>query len=425
MSSGIQGDAHVVKALDGPFVALYSLRKIHAGLREDSMATVVPKTANWFTYFPDNYRWSSAVCGILSSAPSGGSDIGEVDRACRGLREHVGDDDAWFEAWRAEADRVRTLAREAEQRGHRFTASATYLRACNYYQMAERFRTPKDGPGLAAYREGVDCFHRFARLTDRPRIEVVEVPYEGGSLPAYFVHAENTDLARRPCLVFFDGLDITKELQYLRGIPDLIRRGIACLIVDGPGTGEAIRFRGYHVRHDYEVAGSAALDYLTTRVDVDATRVGVMAVSLGGYYAPRCAAMEPRFKACIAWGAIWDYHATWKRRIEAGFRASISVAGDHISWITGAGSPQEALRKLEGFRLDGVVQRMRCAFLLTHGADDEQIPMADARALFDAVGSADKTFRVFTTEEGGSQHCQRDYLTLGTSVMFDWLAEKL
>ena len=55
----------------------------------------------------------------------------------------------------------------------------------------------------------MECFHRFARLTDRPRIESVEVAYEGGSLPAYFVHAENTDRARTPCVVF-DGLDITK-----------------------------------------------------------------------------------------------------------------------------------------------------------------------------------------------------------------------
>ncbi|OLC33192.1 MAG: hypothetical protein AUH81_14855 [Candidatus Rokubacteria bacterium 13_1_40CM_4_69_5] len=103
----------------------------------------------------------------------------------------------------------------------------------------------------------------------------------------------------------------------------------------------------------------------------------------------------------------------------------MSVPGHHIMWILGAASLEDALKRLEGFRLDGVVQRMRCAFLLTHGADDEQIPMADAQALFDAVGSADKTFRVFTTEEGGSQHCQRDYLTLGVSVIFDWLAEKL
>ena len=389
------------------------------------MATVMPKTANWFTYFPEDYRWSSAVCGVLSSAPWGGGDIGEVDRACRALRKAVGDDEAWFEEWRAEAERVRTLGRAAEEKDRRFTASSAYLRACSYYQMAERFRTPKDTRALDAYREGVECFHRFARLTDRPRIEIVEVPYERGSLPAYFVHAENTDLTRTPCVVFFDGLDITKELQYLRGVADLVRRGIACLLVDGPGTGEAIRFRGYHVRHDYEVAGSAALDYLTTRADVDPRRVGVMAVSLGGYYAPRCASMDARFKACIAWGAIWDYHATWKRRIESGFRASMSVPGHHIMWITGASSPEEALKKLEGFRLDGVVQKMRCAFLLTHGADDEQISMADAQALFDAVGSTDKTFRIFTTEEGGSQHCQRDYLSIGVTTMYDWLAEKL
>ena len=389
------------------------------------MATVMPRTANWFRYFPEDYRWSSAVGGVLGGAAYGGSDLGEVDRAARSLHKRLGDDDAWFLAWRAEGDRVRTLAQAAERAGRRFTASAAYLRACNYYQMGERFRTPKDARALDTYREAVECFQRFARLTDRPRIEVAEVPYEQGSLPAYFVHAENTDQARRPCVVFFDGLDITKELQYLRGVPDLIRRGIACLIVDGPGTGEAIRFRGYPVRYDYEVAGSAALEYLATRPDVDAERIGVMAISLGGYYAPRCAAMEPRFRACVAWGAIWDYHATWKRRIESGFRASMSVPGHHISWITGAASLEDALAKLENFRLDGVVQRMRCPFLLTHGADDEQVPIADARALFDAVGSADKTFRVFTTEEGGSQHCQRDYLTHGNSVIFDWLAEKL
>jgi dienelactone hydrolase len=389
------------------------------------MATVTPKTANWFTYFPEDYRWSSGLCGILGGAAYGGSELGEVDRAGRLLKKHVGDDNAWFETWRAEGDRARSLAEAADKGNRRFTASGAYLRACNYYQMAERFRTPKDEPALDVYRQSVECFHRFARLTDGPRLEVIEVPYEKGSLPAYFVHAENTELARPPCVVFFDGLDITKELQYLRGVPDLVRRGISCLIVDGPGTGEAIRLRGYHVRHDYEVAGTAALEYLTTRPDVDPQRIGVMAISLGGYYAPRCAAMEPRFKACVAWGAIWDYHATWKRRIESGFRASMSVPGHHIMWIVGADTLQEALRKLEPFTLDGVVQRMRCAFLLTHGADDEQVPMADANALFEAIGSKDKTFRVFTTEEGGSQHCQRDNLTAGNTAIFDWLAEKL
>lgn len=389
------------------------------------MDTIAPKEANWFTYFPEDYRWSAAVCGIVATAGMGGSDIGEVDRAGRRLRARLGDDDAWFEEWCRVADTVRGLGETAESAGNRFTAASAYLRAACYYQWAERFRTPKDETALSAFKTAVDCFHKFVRLTDRPRIEIVEVPYEGKSLPGYFVHAENTTLERKPAMVFFDGLDITKELQFVRGVPELVRRGISCLVMDGPGTGEAIRFRDMPLRHDYEVAGGACIDYLETRDDIDPERIGVMAVSLGGYYAPRCASMEHRFKACIAWGAIWDYHATWKKRIDAKFRASMSVPGHHISWILGVDTLAEALDKLEPFKLDGVVQQMRYPFLLTHGADDEQIPMEDAEALYNACGSADKTLRVFTTEEGGAQHCQRDYPNIGITTMFDWLVEKL
>ena len=44
-------------------------------------------------------------------------------------------------------------------------------------------------------------------------------------------------------VVFFDGLDNTKELVYMRGVAELVRRGMSCLVVDGPGSGEAARFR--------------------------------------------------------------------------------------------------------------------------------------------------------------------------------------
>jgi dienelactone hydrolase len=389
------------------------------------MNTVAPSTANWFTYYPDDYRWSSAIGSMLGSASMGGADIGEIDRAGRRLKDRLGDDEAWFAEWCRLGEEVRALGAKAEEAGHGLSAASFYLRACCYTQWGERFRTPKDEAALAAYRTSLDCFQRFARLTDRPLIEIVEVPFEGASLPGYFVHGESSDLARKPAMVFFDGLDITKEIQYVRGVPDLVRRGISCLVMDGPGTGEAIRFRGLPLRHDYEVAGSACLDYLETRGDVDAERIGVMAVSLGGYYAPRCAAMEPRFKACIAWGAIWDYHATWKKRIDAKFRTSLSVPGHHISWILGVETLEEALGKLEPYRLDGVVQRMRCPFLITHGADDEQVPLADAEALYRASGSPDKTLRVFTAAEGGAQHCQRDYASIAFATMFDWLEDKL
>jgi dienelactone hydrolase len=383
------------------------------------------KDPAYFMYFPGNYRWSAAFVNMLGSIAYGGAEMGELHKIGRMLQGKAPDDDAaWFDACVKVADGVRAYAEKWDQGGYRPSAAHAYLRACNYYQMAERFRTPKDETGLAAFRKGVDCFHRHAALSD-VRIDVVEVPYQGKSLPGYFVHAQNAKSTRAPCVVFFDGLDVTKEIQYVRGVPDLIKRGISCLVMDGPGTGEAIRFGGHYLRHDYEVAGSACVDYLERRAEVDPKKIGIVAISLGGYYAPRCAAMEPRFAACIAWGAQWDYHDTWKKRIAASFKTSLSVPGHHIEWIMGAKSVDEALKKLEPFKLDGVMQKMRCPFLLVHGAEDEQIPLADARKQFDACGSRDKTLRVFTAEEGGAQHCQRDYLTLVVAEMWNWFEDKL
>jgi len=383
------------------------------------------KDPQYFMYFPGNYRWSSAFINMIGSGSYGGSEIGEMDRIGRMLKDKAPDDDpAWFDACNKVADTVAAFADERTRSNHRFSAAAAYLRATNYYQMAERFRTPKDAHALASYRKGVDCFHRFVGQTDL-KIEIVEIPFEGVTLPGYFVHAQNSTEAKKPCVVYFDGLDVTKEIQYMRGVPELIKRGISCLVMDGPGTGEAIRFRNMVLRHDYEKAGSACMDWLETRADVDAKRVGVVAISLGGYYAPRIASLEPRFAACIAWGAIWDHHATWKKRIDAAFNTSLSVPGHHIMWILGVDSLDEALKKLEPFRLDGVVQKMRCPFLIVHGADDEQVPLVDAQSLYAASGSSDKTLRVFTAEEGGAQHCQRDYLTKVNAVMWDWFEDKL
>ncbi|HET9663279.1 MAG TPA: prolyl oligopeptidase family serine peptidase [Burkholderiales bacterium] len=383
------------------------------------------KEPAYFMYFPGNYRWSAAFINMMGSIAYGGAEIGELHKIGSMLKGKAPEDDAaWFDACVKVADGVRGHAEKWDQAGHRHAAAHAYLRACNYYQMAERFRTPKDKIGLDTYRTGVDCFHRHAALTD-VKIEIVEVPFADGSLPGYFVHAQNAKAARTPCVVFFDGLDVTKEIQFVRGVPDLIKRGISVLVMDGPGTGEAIRFRNHYLRHDYEIAGSACVDFLEKRADVDAGKIGIVAISLGGYYAPRCAAMEPRYAACIAWGAQWNYYETWKKRIDAQFKTSLSVPGHHIMWILGVDSLEAALKKLEPFKLDGVMQKMRCPFLLVHGAEDEQIPLADAQKQFDACGATDKTFRVYTAEEGGAQHCQRDYLSLVVAEMWNWFEEKL
>ena len=110
-------------------------------------------------------------------------------------------------------------------------------------------------------------------------------------------------------MVFFDGFDITKEMQYVYGVPDLAARGIGCLIVDGPGNGESVRFRNLPLIAETEHYATAGLriSRRPPRVRSQAHRRDG-AISLGGYYAPRAASLEPRFACCIAWGAQWDYH---------------------------------------------------------------------------------------------------------------------
>jgi len=380
-----------------------------------------------FVYFPQNYRWSHGLLLALNGAPWGGGEIGEIHRIGLRLREHVGDDRAWVAEWTRMAQTVEAAGRERMAAGKDASAAAYLFRAAHYYHVGERFLQPKTPDGLVAYRRGVECFRDAAARIRRPRIESVEVPYEGGSLPALYVHAENA-AGRAPALVFLDGFDITKEIQYFKGIPDLVARGIACLIVDGPGNGEAIRFRNLTLHHETERYASAAYEWLARRPEIDPARIGVMAISLGGYYAPRAAAFEPRFAAAIAWGAQWDYHAVWKERLDriaGGATLSLSVASDHLFWIFGVKTRADALARLEGFRLDGVAQRIRCPFLLVHGEGDEQIPLATAQKCFDAIGSPRKAFKVFTREEGGYHHCQIDNQSICSATMWDWLEQVL
>ena len=382
-----------------------------------------------FTYFPENYRWSHGLLIGLNMAPWGGAEIGEVNRIGLRLKTCIGDDDAWFQEWTREARAVEERGRECIA-SRRTVSGAQYLqRASAYYHVGERFLQPKSTEGLDAYMRGVLCFREATKYIKRPRMEHVEIPYEGTTLPAIYIHAEPANTSGKvPAVVFFDGLDVTKEIQYFKGVPDLVARGIACLIVDGPGNGESIRFRNLYLRHDTEHYASPVWDYLASRPEIDPKRIGVMAISLGGYYAPRVAAFDQRYACCLAWGAQWDYQKIWRDRFDRLAQAdtpSLSVAAQHISWVLNASSQDDALKRLQPFKLDGVVQKISCPFLMLHGEGDEQIPLSEAQKCFEAVGSKQKTMKIFSREEGGYHHCQIDNQSICSAYMWDWLEQVL
>src|SRR4029078_2435019 len=85
---------------------------------------------------------------------------------------------------------------------------------------------------------------------------------------------------------------------------------------------------------------------------------------------------------------------------------SLSAAHQHIAWVLNVKTQDEVLKHLEPFKLDGVVQKISCPFLMLHGDGDEQIPLGEAQKCFAAVGSKQKVMKIFTRDEGGYHHCQ-------------------
>ena len=250
-------------------------------------------------------------------AVSMGGAISEIDEACRSLREASKRNDvlaqqAWYESWKRLAERVEVLARSHEEAGQYLSAGRKYLRASSYYLLSERMLPSHDPRKVQTYRQVLVTFKKGIQYR-KEAVEWVEIPYQGKSMPALFSKAPGK--GRLPCMVHFDGFDGMKEIIYHWTADEFRRRGISLLIVDHPGVGESLRLRGMHSGPDTEVPAAASVDYLETRPDVDLNRIGIMASSLGGYYAPRVAAFEKRFKCCVAWGAIWDYGEIASKRL--------------------------------------------------------------------------------------------------------------
>ena len=214
-------------------------------------------------------------------------------------------------------DKVEAQGRAAEREGHKLTAASCFLRAARYYQTGERFLQPKSQRGMDVYAKSVKIFRDAAALLRSPRIEPVEIPYEGTSLPALLVHPdrEAAGSAPAPAMVFFDGFDVTKGIQYGYAVPDLAARGVGCLIVDGPGNGESVRFRDLPLIAETERYATPVYEYLAGRPEFDPAhrRDGAASAATTRRERPRS---EPRYACCIAWGAQWDYHAIWKKRLE-------------------------------------------------------------------------------------------------------------
>ncbi|HEX7052887.1 MAG TPA: alpha/beta fold hydrolase [Burkholderiales bacterium] len=312
----------------------------------------------------------------------------------------------WCAAWSRRAAVHEALGRSALNEGYRLSAGEHLVRAATCYHFAKFVFVQDLDQMRAAHMKAVECYRDGVALLRPFPGKRVAIPFEGRTL---FGVLRGAGPSPTPVLIMAPGLDSTKEELHAYEEP-FLARGIATLAIDGPGQGEAeyeIPIAG-----DYERAASAVCDWIETRSDLDASRIAIWGVSLGGYYAPRAAAYEKRIRACIAlsgpfaWDRIWDGLPDLTRET---FRVRSHAA-----------SEQEARLKAKRLTLADAAKRIRCPIFIVAGRQDRLVPAQDAEQLARSVAGP---VELLVVEDGGHNANNRPYRYRGRTA--DWLAGQL
>lgn len=378
-----------------------------------------------FEPFPGNYVWNLSTNLALMC----GGNIGEIDEACRPIREASarGEDAGtalFFDSWVKVAHQVIENGKADEAKGRKLSAGIKYQRAAGYLLAAERMQSRDYAPRWEAYRLGLQMFRHGIELQGLD-VEFVDIPYEGSSFPALFVPAKSRDGRPAPVLVSCNGLDSMKEQIVGAGNPAAFAaRGVSTLVIDQPGTGAALRLNGLTGRHDAEAWASKAVDYLLTRKDVDPKRIGMFGLSLGGYFAPRATAFEKRFTLCAVMGANHNWGEMQKRRQAREGDRPVPHYWDHVMWVFGKKTIEEFMAWSPAMDLNGVVEKIAVPFLVTHGEGDRQIPVEYAHQSYEqAVNSPKRELRITTKADFEVEHCGADNGTILRDYIADWVGE--
>jgi dienelactone hydrolase len=393
--------------------------------------------------FENNDAFWFETLRSFSHGAYGGSDFGEVLFTAQKIEP--GNYDSWHDEWSALGERIAGEAQRSAEGGHRVSARDSFLRACNYYRMAEFFLhgNPSDPRINLAFDRSVACFRSAAALFDPP-IEPVEIPFEGTSLPGYFYRGSRAGAG--PTVVIHSGFDGTVEENHFFGAAAFAERGYHVLSFDGPGQPGMMHREGMVFRPDWETVVGAVLDYLLARPEADPTRIALMGISLGGELAPRAAAFDHRVKALVTFDGVYNLGENGVQQVVPGTpeeqlallqadsapdldaRLAQAMAArpdfrwgmENGEWVLGTDSSRKTLLRMLDFNVaEGVAERIACPTLVCSGASDLFLA-GQAEKLYDHL-TCPKTFISFTADEAADAHAQVGAMRLACSRIGDWL----
>ena len=341
-------------------------------------------------------RVEAAVANWAPRFVSQGVDFNDFQRTTAGIERW----EDWLGAWVETAKIHRALAEAAEEAGNPRTAGEAYVRAALCYHFAKFVWLVDLGRHREATERAIACIYKAHEHLD-PAATRVEIPFEAATLVGNLRRPVGAETS--PLVLLLPGLDSTKE-EFFNWEEGFLVRGLATFSFDGPGQGES-GFRT-HIRPDYEAAVSAALDALAWEGPV-----GACGVSLGGYYAPRAAAREPRLRAVAGVSGAFNFGECWD-----GLPQLTQEAFAHHS---GAEDEEDARAKAFELDLAPVIADLDRPALMVTGKLDRLIPWEQTKQIADEAPNGR-----FVLYEDGNHVCNNIPYKYRPLVA-DWMAKEL
>lgn len=381
----------------------------------------------------------------LGAAGYGASEFGEVATAVDQANAAGATYDAIFDAFGAMGERVAGFADTSLRAGDRSEARGALLRAATYLSLPLYFVLGTSDPGrqAAAYRAMNARWAAAARLLEPPAMRV-RIPYEGSSLPGWFLRPPGP-VRRRPTLILTNGNDAQDVALYVYGAATALARGMNALIYEGPGQGAMLFLRGVPFRPDWERVVTPIVDWLRRRRDVDPERIALSGWSQGGELVARAAAFEHRLAALVCDPGIVHYASVFDlpqpfidlvtsgRDAEAdaewasvlpGLPASIRFAYAKGSAPFRPQSFSDLVRTILQYDISPALAARITAPTLVLGYEGETFFPGQAQQLHDRLRTR-QAFRYLTAAEGAQLHDAPMAPQRRNQLVFDWLGRVL
>ncbi|KAL4985932.1 alpha/beta-hydrolase [Aspergillus falconensis] len=364
-------------------------------------------------FFKSNESFSYEALRAAGYSNYGGADLGEVIAICSKIRP--GNEEDWVREWQNAAERA-------------------------FYR---RENVDEDKLSQFLYESSENAFVKAMEVSEF-RYEPISIPYEGTSLPGYFIRSDRADKPRRT-IIFNGGFDSTSSEGWFAIGAAALARGYNFLAFDGPGQGAAIRRQGMHFRHDWENVLTPIMNYALSRAEINANGIVLFGWSMGGYLVARAATQEHRAAAIVLDDGVYDFGSAFRnaqplfirKLVEWNYDTLPNLIFDCVSvfstgtrwalrngkWTFGVDSAAELSRATSKYTLEGISHDIVTPCLIVDAENDHFLK--GQPELLRSNLSCECELLSLGAEEGGDTHCHQGAFFRLHQVVFDFLESRL